>query len=188
MTRRASALPRHARPFAPRPRGVAAAAVAIASLLSLAACKDDDAGPLTPAGAALVASAPAVAATKVPPPPVLAAASETPAAPASGAVAGDLAVVDAQLDALLAKASSCSADTECRSVALGARACGGPTGYRAYSSNGAAPDSVEALAQHQRELSAQQARASQRVSPCFMQADPGARCQQNKCVTGRAGP
>ena len=185
MTRRASALPRHARPFAPRPRGVAAAAVAIASLLSLAACKDDDAGPLTPAGAALVASAPAVAATKVPPPPVLAAASETPA---SGAVAGDLAVVDAQLDALLAKASSCSADTECRSVALGARACGGPTGYRAYSSNGAAPDSVEALAQHQRELSAQQARASHRVSPCFMQADPGARCQQNKCVTGRAGP
>jgi len=78
MTRRASALPRHARPFAPRPRGVAAAAVAIASLLSLAACKDDDAGPLTPAGAALVASAPAVAATKVPPPPVLAAASAAP--------------------------------------------------------------------------------------------------------------
>jgi len=40
----------------------------------------------------------------------------------------------------------------------------------------------------QRELAAQQARASHRVSPCFMQADPGARCQQNKCVTGRAGP
>ncbi|HYP32411.1 MAG TPA: hypothetical protein VES00_11105, partial [Burkholderiaceae bacterium] len=98
------------------------------------------------------------------------------------------ASVHAKLESTLQAASACTADSECRSIAVGAKACGGPTGYRAYSSNGAAPDSVEALAQHQRELSAQQARASHRVSPCFMQADPGARCQQNKCVTGRAGP
>jgi len=112
----------------------------------------------------------------------------TPAAPASAAAGGDLAAVESQLDATLGRASACTADAECRSVAVGAKACGGPTGYRAYSSRTASPDSVEALAQHERELAAAQAKASHQVSPCFMLADPGARCQQNKCVTGRAGP
>ena len=168
----------------PRVAVASAAGLAVAMLLSLAACKGDD-GPITPAGAALVASAPAVAATKVPPPPAIQAVSvDTPAAPASG----DLASVESQLNATLTKASACTADTECRSVAVGAKACGGPTSYRAYSGKTASPDSVEALAQHERELAAAQAKASHQVSPCFMLADPGARCEQNKCVTGRAGP
>jgi len=167
-----------------RPARPSAVVMAAAALLSLAACKGDD-GPLTPAGAALVASAPAVAATKVPPPPAIQPAA---AAAASTAAGGDLASVEAQLDGVLTKASACTADAECRSVAVGAKACGGPTGYRAYSGRSASPDSVEALAQHERELAAAQAKASHQVSPCFMLADPGAHCQQNKCVTGRAGP
>jgi len=179
------------RPLPRRPRATHARAstgavgLAAVLLLSLAACKGDDAGPLTPAGAALVASAPAVAATKVPPPPVIQSVStDTPAAPA----AGDLASAESRLDATLTQAAACTADTECRTVAVGAKACGGPTGYRAYSGKTVSPDSVEALAQHERELAAAQARASHQVSPCFMLADPGARCVQNKCVTGRAGP
>ena len=174
-------LPRrpHARPAWARG---GAAGLAVALLLWLAACKGDDAGPLTPAGAALVASAPAVAANKVPPPPVIpSAGTDTPAA-------GDLASVESRLDTTLNQASACTTDTECRTVAVGAKACGGPTGYRAYSGKAASPDSVEALAQHERELAAAQAKASHQVSPCFMLADPGARCVQNKCVTGRAGP
>ena len=178
---RLPALPHRPRATHARARA-GAAGLAVALLLSLAACKGDDSGPLTPAGAALVASAPAVAATKVPPPPAIPSAStDTPAA-------GDLASVESQLDATLGKASACSADAECRTVAVGAKACGGPTGYRAYSGKTVSPDSVEALAQHERELAAAQARASHQVSPCFMLADPGARCVQNKCVTGRAGP
>jgi|GEM_PF-331074 len=169
-----------------RPRPFAgASALAVVLLLSLAACKGEDSGPLTPAGAALVASAPSVAATNVPPPPVIQSVSATTPAVPSG---GDLAAVESQLDATLGKASACTADAECRSVAVGAKACGGPTGYRAYSGKTVSPDSVEALAQHERELAAAQAKASHQVSPCFMLADPGARCQQNKCVTGRAGP
>ena len=150
-----------------------------ALLLSLAACKDDEAAAMTPAGAALVASAPAVAATHVPPPPAL-----QPVV-ASGNTAGDLAAADRQLDSTLAAASACSVDTECHSVAVGAKACGGPTGYRAYSSKTVSTASVDALAQHERELAAQAARDSHQVSTCFMLADPGARCAQNKCVTGR---
>jgi len=178
---RLPALPRRPRAANARVRAGAAGLAAVL-LLSLAACKGDDSGPLTPAGAALVASAPAVAATKVPPPPVIQSAStDTPAA-------GDLASVESQLDTTLTKASACSTDAECRTVAVGAKACGGPTGYRAYSGKTVSPDSVEALAQHERELAAAQARASHQVSPCFMLADPGARCVQNKCVTGRAAP
>ncbi len=157
-------------------RALGAAGLAAALALSLAACKDDDA-PLTPAGAALVASAPAVAATHVPPPPTLASAPAT----------GNLASVEAQLDATLQKAAACSADTECHSVAIGAKACGGPTGYRAYSDKSVSTADVDALAQRERDLAAQAARDSHEVSTCFMLADPGARCEQAKCVTGRRG-
>lgn len=160
-------------------RGVVAGGVVAGLALSLSACKNSVAAPLSPAGAALVASAPEVSSTHVPPPPVI----------ASGvAPTGDLASVDARLDATLAKASACTVDTECHSVAVGAKACGGPTSYRAYSSKTVSSASVDALAQQERDLAAQAARASHQVSTCYMLGDPGAHCQQNKCVTGPAGP
>ena len=157
----------------PSNRRLVALAFAAACALSLSACKDGDD---TPVSAALAASVPAMSTAHVPPPPVIAS-----SAPATG----DLASVRAQLESTLNGAASCSADTDCRSVAVGAKACGGPTGYRAYSGKTASPDSVDALAQKERDLSAQAARASHEVSPCFMLADPGARCEQSKCVTGR---
>ena len=165
-------------------RVAGAAGLAVALLVSLAACKGDDT-PLTPAGAALVASAPAVAATHVPPPPVVQVAAATPVA---GAASAEHTSVQARLDSTLDGASACTVDTECHSVAVGAKACGGPTGYRAYSSKTVSTANVEALAQQERDLAAQAARDSHQVSPCFMLADPGARCQQNKCVTGRSAP
>jgi len=92
--------------------------------------------------------------------------------------------VVAQLGQKLASAAACTVDAECHSVAVGAKACGGPTGYRAYSSKTVSSASVDALAQRQRDLAAQAARESHQVSTCYMLADPGAHCQQNKCVTG----
>jgi len=88
----------------------------------------------------------------------------------------------------LTNASACTVDTECHSVAIGAKACGGPTGYRAYSSKTISTASVDALAQQERDLAAQAARNSHQVSTCYMLADPGAHCEKNKCVTGPAGP
>ena len=120
----------------------------------------------------------------MPPPPAIQQISVS--ATGSGpATSPELAAVDAQLDTTLANASACSADSECHSVAVGGRACGGPTGYRAYSDKTVSSASVEALAQHERELAVQAVKASHQVSPCFMLADPGARCEQHKCVTGR---
>jgi hypothetical protein len=170
------------------PHAAGAAGLALALLLSLAACKDDDAVPVaaTPGGAALIASQPAVSSTaQVPPPPTLQVAAATPVA---GAASADYATVHAKLESTLDGASACTADSECRSVAVGAKACGGPTGYRAYSTKTADPSTVEALAGQDHDLALQAAHDSHQVSPCFMLADPGARCQQNKCVTGRAAP
>jgi hypothetical protein len=170
------------RPFDSTPRPAAGAAgLAAAVLLALAGCKGDEAAAMSPAGAALVASAPAVTAVTVPPPPDL-----QPVA--GGNTATTLAAADAKLDSALAGASVCTVDTECHAVAVGAKACGGPTGYRAYSSKTVSQADMEALAQHERDIAAQAARESHEVSTCFMLADPGARCVQHKCVTGRAPP
>ena len=162
-------------------RVAGAAGLVAAWLLALAACKDGEASAMSPAGAALVASAPAVAATRVPPPPAIQPVGAT------ANTATDLASVDAQLETTLTQASACTADTECHSVAIGAKACGGPTGYRAYSSKTVSTASVDALAQRERDLAAQAARDSHQVSTCFMLADPGAHCQHDKCVTGPPG-
>ena len=167
------------RPFRSRLRTAGVASLAGAVVLCLAACKDDEAAAMSPAGSALAASAAAVSAAHVPPPPAL-----QPVV-AGGNVATELATADAQLDSTLVGASACTVDTECRSVAVGAKACGGPTGYRAYSSKSVSTASVDALAQRERDLAAQAARESHQVSTCFMLADPGARCEQSKCVAGR---
>ncbi len=181
---RLHALPARRRPIPPTLRVAGAAGLVTALLLSLAACKADDGEGMTPSLAALSASAPAVSAAHVPAPPAIQQIS-VPATGAAPATSPELTAVDAQLDTTLANASACSADTECHSVAVGGRSCGGPTGYRAYSDKTVTTASVEAQAEHERELAGQVARASHTVSPCFMLADPGARCEQHKCVTGR---
>jgi len=181
---RLHALPARRRSIHPTLRAAGAGGLAVALLLALAACKGDDGEGMTPSLAALSASAPAVSATHVPPPPAIQQIS-VPATRSGPATSPELTTVDAQLDTTLANASACSADTECHSVAVGGRACGGPTGYRAYSDKTVTTASVEALAEHERELATQAVRASHQVSPCFMLADPGARCEQHKCVTGR---
>jgi hypothetical protein len=125
------------------------------------------------------------AATPMQPPPP---AATPPARPASSSPADVLADIQSRLDRTLTDAASCTSDGECRSVAVGGKACGGPTGYRAYSANGADPKAVEDLASRERELATAEARASGRVSNCLMFADPGARCDQGRCVIGGQGP
>jgi ABC-type phosphate transport system substrate-binding protein len=179
----------------PRPldktlRDAGAAGLIAVLMMSLAACKDGDSlvvATSSPAASALLASAPAMSTANVPPPPVIQSVGSTIAAPVAGAASADLASVHAQLETTLANAAACSADTDCHSVAVGAKACGGPTGYRAFSGKNVDSASVQALAQHERDLAAAAARESHQVSTCFMLADPGARCQEDKCVTGRPG-
>ena len=92
---------------------------------------------------------------------------------ADPAVAGDAAMTP--VDRLIGPAA-CSADTECRTIALGAKACGGPLFYRAWSSRGTDPQALTNAAA--RYTAAQRAglEASGMASNCARVTDPGARC------------
>jgi len=169
-----------------RARRRAGALGLVAAALLMTACQGSDAGPATapaPAGAQAPVAPASIATAPVPPPPVLSELpSETPA-PAGG-TAEALAAAHARLEDALSKAGACTADAQCRSLPVGGKACGGPTGYRAYSSKAADPASMQALAQQEHDLALQEARESHRVSNCMMLADPGARCVANRCETG----
>jgi hypothetical protein len=105
--------------------------------------------------------------------------------PASGAET--LASARTRLDQMLASAAHCTADAECRSVATGGKACGGPTGYAAYSTRLADSAAVEALAKQESELEFQAERDAHRVSNCLFMGDPGAHCEKQRCETGTMG-
>lgn len=83
---------------------------------------------------------------------------------------------------------ACSSGTQCRSLALGAKACGGPEGYLAWSTARTPEAELRALGDtYQAERRAAHA-ASGRMSDCRFQPDPGAVCRAGICQLGEAGP
>ncbi|MEO7493835.1 MAG: hypothetical protein ABIT83_19040 [Massilia sp.] len=88
-------------------------------------------------------------------------------------------------------AARCTESSQCRSLALGARACGGPQSYIAWSSATTAEAPLRALAdRYQREQQAAN-QASGAISTCQFMVDPGAVCQAHVCRPGSgaaAGP
>ncbi len=177
-----------------RVAGAAGVAVFVAGVAALAACRDDAGAPvaLAAAGTSTAASTPTVqrpVVADVPPPPQIQGVMTTPVnapAPSGSASAAALASTRSQLESLLAGAAACTSDSECRTVATGGKACGGPTAYRAYSDKGPGASGIPDLAQKERDLSMAEARASHRVSACFMLADPGGHCEAKTCQTGPA--
>ena len=176
--------PRHRSHALARVAGAAGVAVLA---LALAACKDDAGTPVAVADAASTTPKPAVA--DVPPPPQIAGVMTSQVnAPTTSDAASSAALTStrSQLESLLGKAASCTSDSECKTVSTGGKACGGPTAYRAYSDKGPDANRIPDLAQKERDLSMDEARASHQVSACFMLADPGAHCDAGTCKTGPA--
>ncbi|WP_374582212.1 hypothetical protein [Pseudoduganella sp.] len=89
----------------------------------------------------------------------------------------------AQLRAL-ERDAACSSDQQCRSVALGAKSCGGPEAYMAYSTAKASADKVQALAERYRKEREAANKASGLVSDCRYLMDPGALCRAGRCQLG----
>src|SRR5450830_701 len=114
----------------------------------------------------------------------LASASAAPAAPSPAKPsAADLLV---QLRAMTAD-NSCAAQAQCRTVAVGARPCGGPEGFIAYSVAGAdISEAVQAkAAQLTRARTAELARRGDAASICTVVTDPGAICAAASCQLGK---
>ena len=76
----------------------------------------------------------------------------------------------------------CSTDTQCRSLAIGHKACGGPQQWWPWSTTTTQLERLQAWADELAALQKQRADASGGVSNCQYVADPGAVCQAQRCV------
>jgi len=100
---------------------------------------------------------------------------------AAGSAAADEAALLARLRQEIGDAP-CSADTQCRSLAVGHKACGGPQQWWAWSTTTARGERLQAWADELAALQKQRDEASGRMSNCQYVADPGAVCQARRCV------
>ena len=102
----------------------------------------------------------------------LAAGAATPlaAAPAEGS-----ATLGAEVRRLVGNAT-CTADEQCRTLAFGAKACGGPQAYIAWSTLVTDAAALQAAADKHAARRRDELRESGMVSDCALVADPGATC------------
>lgn len=77
--------------------------------------------------------------------------------------------------------AACTEHAQCRTVPIGAKACGGPSGYLAWSSEGTDAEAVEALAKRQSEAQRREVEASGMRSNCAVVSNPGAQCVAKRC-------
>ena len=84
-------------------------------------------------------------------------------------------------------AAACDSTQQCQTIAIGAKACGGPERYLAWSSKGYDGKKLKALAQAQAEASRKQQQADGMMSTCSIVTDPGATCEAGRCVLQKSG-
>jgi len=117
----------------------------------------------------------------------LASCAQTP--PALAASEPESARLARELRELVGPAA-CTADAQCRSLPVGAKACGGPAGYLAWSTQRTDAARLQALAARQADAQRRENEASGLRSNCAMLADPGAACVAGQCrlATPAASP
>ena len=84
-------------------------------------------------------------------------------------------------------AAACDSTQQCQTLAIGAKACGGPERYLAWSSKDYDGKKLKALAQAQAEASRKQQQADGMMSTCSIVTDPGATCEAGRCVLQKSG-
>lgn len=75
----------------------------------------------------------------------------------------------------------CDSNDQCKTVAMGGKACGGPEFFLAWSSKVEGAAKVPELASRHRVARENQIAANGEMSDCKMNTDPGAQCVANKC-------
>ena len=127
------------------------------SLLACAACTTRADGPATPA------AQPASSA----------------AAPAAAPATGQPDTL-AQIKNLIGKAE-CASDSQCQALPIGARPCGGPASYLAWSTARTSSSDIQALADRYRSEQQERNTRSGMVSDCRAIAPPAAVCRAGSC-------
>lgn len=87
-----------------------------------------------------------------------------------------------QIDVAIGDAP-CNSDTQCRTIGLGANACGGPAAWRPWSTqNNGEGKSLRALTDRLSELQRNRQSHDGVASTCRYLPDPGAWCQAQRCA------
>lgn len=87
----------------------------------------------------------------------------------------------ARIQALVGDAA-CDGPAQCRTIAVGARACGGPDSYLAWSTLRTDEERLRELVKRHAERRQADNRAGRMSSICVMATDPGASCQARRCT------
>lgn len=101
-------------------------------------------------------------------------------------VAADATALNARVLAEIGDAT-CDADAQCRTLAVGHKACGGPESYLPWSTRVSNEARLRALAAEFAAARRAESQQAGRVSDCSMVADPGARCEAGRCVPAVRG-
>ena len=146
---------------------------ALALLMGLAACSGVSANGDAPAAPATPAAAPANPASPAPAP-----------APAPGGQ-GHLALWKKIQEEI--GTAECDNASQCRTMPVGHKSCGGPEGYVAYSTKSGNSARLLALGEQYAAARKAENERSGMLSNCMMESDPGASCVANRCVLNKGG-
>lgn len=103
-------------------------------------------------------------------------------APRPGADAADSPL--ARLQAAIGD-PRCSGDSQCRTVAVGEKACGGPEAWLAWSTASASAPAVQAAAEATTRAAKLRNQQGGLMSTCQYLPDPGARCVAGHCAVSQ---
>ena len=78
----------------------------------------------------------------------------------------------------------CDDASQCRTIAVGFKACGGPGGYLAWSTKTVDEATLKDLVQRQAAAEQAESQRAGMISDCRLVTDPGAVCRAGRCVLG----
>lgn len=105
-----------------------------------------------------------------------------PGKPASASLAAEaplLAAIEAEVGS-----APCTSSAQCRTLPIGAKACGGPARWMAWSITTGRADQLQAWSAQLDALQRRRFEASGMMSTCSIVPDPGAVCRAGRCVLG----
>lgn len=153
----------------PTPSSLLRLCIAAALIAAGTACSE-------PSSTSAPATPPAAAA------PVAAAPAPAPSAASDGAASS----LGARITADIGDAA-CDNASQCRTLPVGSKACGGPAGYLPWSTKRSNGELLARLAAEQAAAESQQNAKSGMMSTCSVEQDPGATCSAGKCVLQQRG-
>ena len=103
-----------------------------------------------------------------------------PSQSASTSLAAEAALL-ARIEAEVGDAA-CTSSAQCRTLPIGAKACGGPARWMAWSTTTGRADQLLAWSAQLADLQRRRFEATGMMSTCSIVPDPGAVCQAGRCV------